>query len=184
MEKAELQDLEIPTRVAFVNVATGKIFFDCHPAEARFAIEAIQSNRRKAEGNDPELALIKQKTEVVDGWIKRIRDSPTGRYMGVERFTITHLNESFSIVENEGRTVTHLLMDAYVYADVRNWGSAVYDAQEDPHWRRAGWFGRIWTAEIIVRKDAVIHQGRSFILASLEPGFADCAFEVLITGDK
>ena len=176
MNKAELQDLEIPTRVAFVNVSTGKIFFDCHPAEARLAIETIEANRKRADGDEPELALIRHKAEVVGAWIDRITAVAESKKF-IDNFDIATLNHSFAELEAEGRTVTHMLMDAYIYAYIRNWGRSIYDPEDNPHWVRAGLMGYLWTSDLLVRQDEKIFptRGKSFILASLEAGRKDMA---------
>jgi len=64
--------------------------------------------------------------------------------------TITALNQAFSTVEQHDLTVGKVVLHAFRYADIRNWGKTVYDEATTKEVLTTGLFGHIWTADIHV----------------------------------
>jgi hypothetical protein len=178
MNKAELQEFELAPRIAFIDITTSKIFFDCHPAEARLAINAIKDLRKNVD-RTAESAVDLHYRNIVDGWVSRIMNVAVAGDP-IAEFTPDNLNRSsYFKIENLGCVVSHLVMDVYTFSIIREWGKAFYEEQSDFHWLRAGRFGWLWTADIIVRKSA---GPKFFYIASLSVEEKDdIAFKVNIT---
>lgn len=68
----------------------------------------------------------------------------------VGQLQVGDLNDAFAKIERHRLVVANIIMSPKRYADVRNWGSTVYDFVTQREVLLTGVFGRIWTANILV----------------------------------
>ncbi len=184
MKKSVIDSIEIPPRVVFVNIKDGNVFFDCSPAEARFAIDEVKRLRER-KITLPELRdKVEKMYSLISSCKKKIK-----RLGMTSEFTIDNLNRAFIEVEKHDYRVDGIFISTTNYADVRNWGKTVYDESTKGE-MDIGVFGHIWGADIVVNNK--IKKG-VFYLVSLPEGrfghnheeFTDSAYLIKIKfGEK
>jgi len=147
----------IPTRVAFVNINDGSVFFDCNPAEARLAMGAIKDAQAGKEfeeeiamaermksailSADPE-ATKKFTSMTIDSCNKTLAQIESGLNVG---------NKFFGEQRHDGITVNGLwIMNALMYSQIRMWGKSVYTPAHPYLFSSAGIVGEIWGYWIVV----------------------------------
>lgn len=96
----------------------------------------------------------------------------------IPNITILNLLEAFIQIESRGHPVTHIIVDAATFADMRQWEDLKH--QSDVQWRAAGWYATLWTVKIYVREFGEPH--RVFV-GSLVDGMNDCATRFTIASD-
>ena len=152
-------NIEIPERVAFVNIKTGNVFFDCHPAEARTAMNAVKKLRLIKQNPDlllEESTLNKQKEAILnDKTQPEIYTHSAPAWTATSIITVVLLNSIFARIEQEDYKVTAMFMNSIRFADIRNFGKAIYDEYDWDidlqDWKNDMRIeGRLWGALIVV----------------------------------
>ena len=149
--------IEIPARVAFVNIKDGSVFFDCSPAEGRLASKFITKIRKDKNFDvfyKARRELIQMQREAAFDSRKKWRLAPesSSPWGGDNALTINGLNQMFTVVEAKDYVPTVMIVNARNFADIRNWGKSVYEEYTSEEIANTGAYGRIWTAEILVSR--------------------------------
>jgi hypothetical protein len=131
--------------VQFVN-EQGKVFFECHPAEARAAMEVIADVRANKPPVDPE---IKKMARAVDGILKMKH-----RQVQVKSGTpmIHRVADCFAEIEKANKRVAYVVMHPMVYGDVRKWNRNEVEIETKASHVRIGIMAWLWGAPIIVHR--------------------------------
>jgi hypothetical protein len=142
---------ELPDRVLFVNLRDGKVFYDCHPAEARAAIETVEEIRSNHGTTIEEQQLGREVADVVTHALV----AATGKDYTVCCTCVTPhlLSEMFTAIEslpNGGAAVTHIVMNAVRFGDIRKFNKDVVDPETKVWKLRHGFMAKAWGAKIIV----------------------------------
>lgn len=157
MSKQEGLKVEVPSRVAFVNLKDGSVFFDCHPAEARVAMDAVKANRAGAESATEEkeaMAVRKQSDEIVA--IANTKQPKTIDMVGA--MSAQFVSDRFRDIEDHNTRVTHIILNAHEYADLRSYDRDTIDMETRIAWLRQGIMATMWGAHVIVRSDCPVGQ--------------------------
>ena len=149
-----LKDIKIPNRVIFIEIPSGKAFFDCHPAEARMAMAQIWSCRQfglYSEG--------KREAEIFRQIATTSKKPKLEIFCIGDALSIAGLNQMFVEIENHDYKVEAIFMNPIRYADIRNWGKTLYDESSEEEEACTGLVGKIWKAGIYIdnkiRKDTI-----------------------------
>ena len=147
--------VSVPERVAFVNLNNGKVFFDCHPSEARVAMLAVADMR--ANGS-PEARQQKKEAEELKATIDKVLASdvqPKNVELVGEAegdLTMDFVSGQMRNIELQDRMVDYILVNANLYAWFRRLGNAVFDSYAQKDVLMSGRFGRLWGhTEVVVR---------------------------------
>ena len=138
-------------RIAFVNIKNGSIIFDCHPAEARMAMNVIKNIRR----NDGRISFydnFKENRILQNEAIQKQEPFKT-LFCANPCLTISNLSKSFSVMEKENKIVQCLFVNAKRFADIRSFGKDVYDAASAEEVIHMGIFGYLWNSFVIVNNE-------------------------------
>ena len=141
----------VPDRVAFVSLKTGKVFFDCHPAEARLAIDHINQVREKGEVCD-EAERLKVELGRVLGLTEKMRKEDWATFKATQHFAEDAMSDLFRNLEFKDRRVTHIAMDAILYAELRKWGRNALDIETRVDILRTGMMAKLWGVPILVSR--------------------------------
>jgi len=137
-------NIEIPARVVFLNIKDSNVFFDCSPAEARFAIEEIKRLRERKIT----LPELRDKVEKMNLLIISCKKK-SKNFSSIDALTLTDLNKAFTEVESRDHRVDGVFISSKEYGDIRSWGKTVYDEATLGE-LDAGIWGHIWGADIII----------------------------------
>jgi len=137
-------------KIQFV-AENGSVFFECAPAEARVAVKAVEAFRTLQEETLEEQSLRRQ-NERAKSLAKAAPISGTKTYDG-NRMSAMIVSDLFLGIEDDGHNVTHVLMNAIRYADLRCWDRDCIDTEHVMWKLRAGSFAYIWGATVVVTKD-------------------------------
>ena len=137
----------IPNRVAFVNIKDGSVFFDCHPSEARQAMEVINRVREGKEVDDTSKRILKSTEMALSGQGEPVAVTVSGH------INPGFMSDRFASMEVLERHVTHIFMDAYSYADLRKWHRDILDIETQAVLLKTGAMAKLWGAWIIVRRE-------------------------------
>ena len=165
-------DKQMEDLVALYSIKDKKPFFFISPAEARLAIDYVKKVRcnyfedQKDEEKKDSLVqeFIKQmpnldppNLKASDGLKKPIDDKQNYQLSyhfnpsSYNEFSLTNINNMFVVMEsltNKGLIVDTLIMSAYNYAFIRNFGHTIYDDSTTKTVLKRGVFGQLFTAEI------------------------------------
>jgi hypothetical protein len=136
-------DYELQERVLFVTMGNSKVFFDCHPAEARIAIEAVKEYRKTGVTPKDQVAVVRKDIEAA------VNDK--SRFCKVDHncnsLTVSQISELITKMLEKDLRVTTLVLSAREYGDVWNWGLAqeTCDAL-----KREGVMHRVWGINMVV----------------------------------
>ncbi len=147
MNKQELDNVEIPPRVVFVNLKDGNVFFDCSPVEARKAMDDIKKYRQGKLICGEKADEVAKVRELVHGHKKRTLSLYNE---GESKLSIEIINKAFVNIEKYDRIVQYICMNPLTYAQIRAWGKGYYEEATSIEELRIGLFGRLWTADILV----------------------------------
>jgi len=136
----------IPNRVAFVNIKDGSIFFDCHPSEARKAIEAIKEMRAGKYISD-EVQEILKSTEIA---LMNKEEFIPGVVKG--HINPEFMENCFEKIEVLERGVTHIFMNSVSYLQLRRRHRDIMDIESKFGLLETGKMATLWGAKIIVRR--------------------------------
>ena len=143
---------DMPERVYFLNSHNGSVFFDCHPSEARIAIRAVKETRESGEHADVLKRLEVQVNAIVNAEAVE-RELPA-----VLKVTGHHYADVFADLENTGDEkverayVTHILMNAKTYVELRKWDRDILTVRMEAALNRAGFVAELWGAKIVVTR--------------------------------
>ncbi len=184
--------VDLPSRVAFVNMKDGSVFYDCHPAEARYAIQVIDDAREKGEIKisfeeleqeikyaiklaltpREELSLDRTPIHEPDGSTREITEDERS-VIHQTKTVITRgihahlLSDGMAELEKRDLRVTHIVMNAKSYAWLRKWDRDCLEI-ETKSWRmKCGVMANLWGAVIVVSRTCP----ENFLgLVAYEPG--------------
>ena len=143
----------LPERVAFVNLKTGNVFFDCHPSEARAAMKAVEEMRQK-KSQDADAQKRKELNAFIDAVLKT-RDVTEPVHFDLLGDTgdlsLTFMSNRFRDIELNNVTVTTIIVNAREYAWFRTVGQIAFDQATQKEVLEQGLFGHFWTADVFVR---------------------------------
>ena len=124
----------------------GVEFFECHPAEARTAIEIIQDVRDKNPVLPPEVKRV----------LKLVPKLLSGRRTVIQGkgSTINRIADSFAEIEKHDERVVLVLCSAKAYAEVRKWDRDTIDIETKATYLRSGIMAYVWGAMIILDRKA------------------------------
>jgi len=147
--------VSVPERVAFVNLNNGKVFFDCHPSEARAAMLAVADMR--ANGS-PEARQQKKEAEELRAIIDKVLASDMqGKNIELVGeadgdLTIDFVSGQMRLIESQDRMVDYILVNANLYAWFRRLGNVAFDSYSYKEIIMSGKFGKLWGhTEVIVK---------------------------------
>ena len=166
--------VSVPERVAFVNLNSGKVFFDCHPSEARAAMLAVTDMR--ANGS-PEARQQKKEAEELKAIVDKVLASGA-RQHHVElvgepdgSLTTEFVNGQMHNIERQDRLVDYILVNANLYGWFRSLGNVVFESYTQKDVLMSGRFGRLWGhAELVVR--AACKPNEIYFISSSDEGMA------------
>jgi len=169
----QVKAVTIPERVAFVNLKDGSVFFDCHPAEARAAMDAVKAVRM----GTCEEKEIKEIRKTIDEVLK-IAKTKTAQTVEVRgELKAKDISDCFKSVEVLNTRVTHILLNAYEYADLRKWERDNLDIETNIVYLKEGVMAKMFGAYIIVTK--LCPRGRMIFSAHGEEKEAVITFDVV-----
>jgi hypothetical protein len=148
------QPVEVPPRVVFINVKDGNAFFDCSPAEARMAAKLIKEMRDNGESNLD--FIVEFRTSIkkaTDAAIAALKTTAKDAPWICSRFTAHLATEGFKKVEENDKRMSHLVMNAVDYADLRMWDRDTLIIETEMWKLKAGVMAIMWGAYIIVSRD-------------------------------
>jgi len=151
-------DIELPPRIAFVNMADGKVFFDCHPAEARQAREVIEKMRSEGDIEDEAKVIRRDLARIMANKEPYVEMTVKGRV------TPPFISDCFAKMEKLGDRVTHLVMDAVTYAGFRAFDRDIMDMITKAVLLREGAMATLWGALLCVSREC----SGKIIFASLD----------------
>ena len=148
------QTVQVPERVAFVNLNNGSVFFDCHPSEARTAMQAVKDMREKGSPEkrqrEREVKIFKETVDtVLTMGLKPINMELVGEE---GELTLGFLAKRFDDIERCNAEVTLLVINSQEYVYFRTLGRTIFDEPTKMEIEEMGCFGHIWTANIAVRE--------------------------------
>jgi hypothetical protein len=150
-EIASIISSQFENQVAFFNLKDKNAFFFISPEEARIAMDYIKQWR--IDGFK-QIAREKQLDEYVNNF-KNNYNAETlettvvkDKFEKKDYFSIDFLNYSYAYIEVENRNVDAIIVNATTFAEIRNWGRAVYDEATKQECLQRGVYGRIFTADI------------------------------------
>ena len=121
----------------------GVEFFECHPAEARTAIEIIQDIRDRKPPLDPFVKkVLKLVPKVISGPRTRIKSDKGGN--------VHRIADCFAAIEQHDERVVLLLCNAITYAEVRKFDRDLLDIETTETMLKTGILARMWSAYVIV----------------------------------
>jgi len=160
---------DIPSRVAFVNIKDGSIFFDCNPAEARLSKRFVEKIRKDRSNNILygdlfEIAALHKEAALTSKARWRLAPFFTGTDHP-EKLTLERLNLMFSEMERSNLIVTAIVTNPLVYATFRSWGKSILDEAPTEIIMNVGIWAYIWTADIIISRK--VKPGRIILVSSV-----------------
>ena len=166
--------VSVPERVAFVNLNSGKVFFDCHPSEARAAMLAVTDMR--ANGS-PEARQQKKEAEELKAIVDKVLASDA-RQHHVElvgepdgSLTTEFVNGQMHNIERQERLVDYILVNANLFGWFRTFGNTVFEAYTQKEVLTSGRFGRLWGhTELVVR--AACRPNEIYFISSSDEGMS------------
>lgn len=146
--------IEVPERVAFVNLKTGNVFFDCHPSEARAAMQSVREMREKGSLETRErqrnLEDLKEYVEaVMASDVKPVHFDILGDEGDL---SYGFISERFREIESNDITVDLIIVNAREYAWFRKAGQSSFEQATQKEVIEMGIFGEFWNAKVVVRK--------------------------------
>ena len=143
--------MEVPARVAFLNMKTGSVFFDCSPAEARIAVKAVEDMRKYGSTE------LEHQKKYAQGIAEVIEFATTTKPDDEVSETVCFIHielmaDMFGKVENTDYMVTHIVMNAKDYVDLRKWDRDSLDIETKKWKLMAGTMAMLWGAEIVVSR--------------------------------
>jgi hypothetical protein len=140
-------EIEVPSRVIFLNIKDGNAFFDCSPAEARMAIRFVEDMRENGESNLDEAVRF---ATSIDCCAKAAIGSPVSEKTTVGAFSAHVIADCFCQIERNGGRVSHVFMMAEEYAWLRKFDKDVLDMETKAWKLKAGVFAVMWGAYVVV----------------------------------
>jgi len=163
-----MEHIDIPARVAFVNIKDGSVFFDCNPAEGRLARQFVKKIR-KDRSNDILYGDLKEETRMHrDAALTskaRWRIAPPSNVSSPEELTVGRLSAMWSEMEKSNYIVRAMVMNPLMYSTFRNWGKSLVDEAPVDIILNVGVFAYIWTADIIISQK--VKQNRIILVSSV-----------------
>ena len=144
------------SKVKFVG-ENGKVFFECHPAEVRFAIEAVQDYRLLGA------ALPAEIRESLKGSGLILKAAPNKDMGDCSLDLITLLSEMFKTVENQDWNPTHIIMSPSTYAHLRRGHADQLDMITNREALKRSIMAKLWTGYIHLNTS--IAQGKIIVAA-------------------
>ena len=125
----------------------GVEFFECHPAEARTAIEIIQDIRDKNPVLSPEAKkVLKLVPKLISGKRTIVESSD---YRSAHRIA-----DCFSTIEVHGERVAVVLCDARAYAEIRKWDRDSIEIESRATYLEGGIMAYLWGAMVVIDRKA------------------------------
>ena len=149
-----MEDLEIPDRVVFMNIKTGSVFFDCNPAEARVAQKSVKRFRLSVASGDYEKRAEEIQQQLREG-IKKI-DDVSVKHIVIStggQLTLNALNQGVAQLEQDGYEIDTVFLSPMRHADVRNFGTSIYDEPNELYQEITGVKKIIWDMDIYVTRE-------------------------------
>ena len=143
---------ELPDRVLFVNLRDGKVFYDCHPAEARAAVETVEEIRSN-HGTTQEQQQLSQEIDAVVKCAAGVTKCTDNDVVSFYAITPNLLSDMFTAIETAGggdKAVTHVVMNAARFGDIRKFNKDVVEMETKVWKLRLGFLATAWSARIIV----------------------------------
>ena len=135
--------------ISFVDNESGNTFFECHPAEARLALEYVQELRQ--DPNEmPAPPHVKKRVAKALREFRRISDSEVVEGKGSNSF---RLCDGFAAIERFYKRVGFVVTSAKTFAEIRKFDRELYTHQTQASVLRLGMMGNIWGAEMLVSRD-------------------------------
>jgi len=145
-----MSTIEVPSRVAFVNIKDGHVFFDCSPAEARMAAKLITEMRDDGASNLD--FMVKFQTEV-GAVVKSASSAPENAEWTIGAFSSFIIADGFRALEKREVRVSHIVMNALEYASIRKFDRDCIEAVTAMWKLRAGVMAYMWGSLIVVSKE-------------------------------
>ena len=147
-------DISIPPRVAFVNTTDGGVFFDCSPAEARYAKKMVEMYREKREDAFEDIAGEVERFRPIAKAICEKFPNPEARFtmcFNSSSMNISGLSMMFNIIEVDmDSTITVVFCGPRRLHDFRMWGRDIIDYYPREFSMITGIHARLWGADIVV----------------------------------
>ena len=150
-EIASIISSQFENQVALFNLKDKNAFFFISPEEARIAMDYIKQWR--IDGFK-QIVREKQLDEFVNNLKTNYNDAEIetivikDKFEKKDFFSIDFLNYSYAILEAQNRNVDAIIVNSTTFAEIRNWGRAVYDEATKQECLQRGVYGRIFTADI------------------------------------
>jgi len=139
-------------KVRWLSENSGETFFECTQAEARIAMKAVDASRKK-EGESLEEKHLRVEIDRVKKFTSSHPVPNEVRNYAADRLSAQIMTEFFTAMEAQNVMVTHILMSARRYADLRMWDKDTMDI-ETLRWKlMLGLMATMWGAFIIVWRD-------------------------------
>jgi hypothetical protein len=139
-------------KVRWVDENTGEQFFECSQAEARIAMRAVDG-LRKGQQASLEEEHLRTEIERVMKFVKAHPIPNEVKMYAAARLSAQIMTEFFTAMETQNVMVTHILMSARRYADLRMWDKDTMDL-ETLRWKLVlGQMATMWGANIIVWRE-------------------------------
>lgn len=132
------------SKVQFVG-DKGKVFFECHPAEVRVAIDAIEDYRKLGY-------VIPSEEKKAAAFVPDILKEPVFKDMGTVDRPIEELfSQMFEIIEKKDLLTTHIIMNAKGYANLRRADRSMLEMEtRSSVLQSCKKFAHLWTARIYI----------------------------------
>ncbi len=144
---------EIPDRVAFVNIRSGNVFFDCHPSEARAAMRVVADIRENGslEKRQKEKEAEKFRLDVAYALSLQIKPIEVELFCNDSELTVEFLSNQMSRVEKQDCAVDFVIVNSSLYPWFRT-QEYLFDPHTDVETLRMGKLGHFWAVDVVVNE--------------------------------
>lgn len=143
-------NVDIPARVAFVNIKNGSAFFDCSPSEARMAAKIIVEMREKGDENAD--YFVRYKTMIENAKLMSLKAKVDEKKV-VGGLSAYFLSDGFAKIEIQDERVSHIFLNAKDYAWLRKFDRDCLEIETQAYKLKTGMMATLWGAEIVVTRE-------------------------------